>query len=152
MAADPFLTGLAEITVAVTYQGRVHRRDLQVTDSVSPAFVHSLLSEAVENVRDSLREATFQQPLPTEPTAQQVSDDAVAQLKRVADKLGQAEQAEQQLSDLPARGGQCGALVLDGRGRRKPCGYQLDGVGAPCPMAKHHLGATEDKPDPDELF
>lgn len=140
-------TGLAEISVAIVYQHQVHRVDFQVSDFVPTAFVHSLLSEAVEQVRDSLRSATF---VPAVPAG-------------LLDKLAQAEKTEPPQrgavqarvvtdpthSDLPVRGGQCTALVQT-RSRRRACGYQLDEAGT-CPMAKHHLGATEE-PDPDDLF
>lgn len=47
---------LAIIDVSVYYRGQSHREVLRVSDSVTRAFIHSLLTEAVDRVRSSMNE------------------------------------------------------------------------------------------------
>lgn len=48
---------LAEVYVRIEYQEQVHQVELRCSDSLRSSFIHSLLTEAVEQVREQLNEA-----------------------------------------------------------------------------------------------
>lgn len=49
--------GLAEVYVRIEYRNTVHQVELHCSDSLPGSFIHSLLTAAVEQVRDQLNEA-----------------------------------------------------------------------------------------------
>jgi hypothetical protein len=159
MLNDDKQVGLASVEVRVQYRGDAFQCRLEISDSAPPALLQLLLDEAVARARTGMDEIHATRLREQEDRSAKQQAAAAARVRAIADKLGQAEKAEKPASDLPARGGQCRAIVVEARKsgvprRRRPCGLQLDANGV-CQGADLHaperLGA-EVKPDPDELF
>jgi hypothetical protein len=146
---------LALVEVRVYHRGVAYRTTLRVSDEVSDAFVRLLLNEAVERTQAMFGRASTDRWKKAEVAGLNLHS---AELKaKLAEKLQDApplptEKAE---SDLPARGGQCRAIVVERRSghpaRRRACGLQLDASGK-CQGADRHVASAPVETGPDDLF
>lgn len=155
-------TDLATVEVRLHHQGRAFKQTLQVSDSVSPTFIHSLLTEATSSVRDAYndyqREQMAQRDRERVVESEQAADQADA-AEEVAWRKDQATIDQLDApplpdpSPLPERGGQCRAVILkswvDQQGshvRRVSCGQQLERhdvtMDLVCPNLANHVGGT----------
>jgi hypothetical protein len=133
---------LALVEVRVYHRGVGYRTTLRVSDEVSDAFVRLLLNEAVERTQAMFGRASTDRWKKAEVAGLNLQD---------APPLP-TEKAE---SDLPARGGQCRAIVVERRSghpaRRRACGLQLDASGK-CQGADRHVASAPVETGPDDLF
>jgi len=143
---------LAVVDVSVRYRGQSHRTVLRVTDSLSRAFIHSLLTEAVDQVRSSLnddRNADYRQPGPPVSVGRQTDfpNEVPESVTLPGPPPGLSLVADPPLipSGRP-RDKSCRAVVLQpwadeegGHARRVSCGWTL-GPGDSCPNNAHHVG------------
>jgi hypothetical protein len=138
---------LALIEVRVYYRGVAHRTALQVTDGLPATFVHSLLTHATDEVRNAINKRQTEEWAKAEAEeAEKVRRFSELTNKLDAPLLPAPAPKTTELSDLPARGGQCRAIVVGKSGRRRPCGVQLNPDGV-CPDWEYHVQA---KPEHDD--
>lgn len=146
---EPSEGELALVEVRIYHRGVAYRTTLRVSDEVSDAFVRLLLNEAVERTQALFGKASD--------ARWKEAEAAELKLRTAESKLQDApplptEKAE---SDLPARGGQCRAIVVERRSghpaRRRACGLQLDASGK-CQGADRHVASAPVETGPDDLF
>lgn len=126
---------LAYAVCRVEWRGEVVECELEVSDGAIGSVIQSLLNQAFEQVSGELASLVEQRAIAVEQTRIEIP--TVAQTVDVLSL---------ELSDLPARGGQCRAVVVRQKEHaevREPCGYQLGTIGewTSCPNYNNHLQA-----------
>jgi hypothetical protein len=133
--------GMARVRIRVDYRGTAHEVELAASDTLSAAFIHSLLTEAVDRVRESLRTSPDEHA--------RIDREARAERNRELLKAASDHALEAGLGlPLVSTGVACRAIVVRQTSAgevRASCGATLDPDGS-CPEDDLHLNPNLQAP------